>query len=442
MPGFPNCCGGSRGIEEGIEMIIEKRILDAYSEARNRYAELGVDTEEALEKLDGIQFSLHCWQGDDVSGFEGNQADLDSAGLKVTGQFPGKARTIGELRQDVEKAFSLIPGSHRLNLHAIYGDFSDERPDRNALEIGHFRSWVEWADMCGLKLDFNATCFAHPKAASGFTLSHMDSGIRNFWIEHVKRCRSIASYFGRELKSPSVHNLWIPDGSKDFPVDRWTPRSHLKKSLDEIYSTEFPREELRDALESKLFGIGSEAYVAGSHEFYLGYALANKIMICLDLGHFHPTESVPDKISSILQFSGGILLHISRGVRWDSDHVAIFDDHLRELSQEIVRGNALDRTHLALDYFDASLNRVGAWIIGGRALLKSLLFALLEPNASLVAMEREGDFISRLGLQEALKTMPVGSVWDYHCLKKNVPYETEWMVTLKEYETSVLSRRG
>ena len=420
----------------------EKSILDAYGDARNRYAELDVDTEDVLEKLNGIQISLHCWQGDDVTGFEWSDSSLEAAGLKVTGQFPGKARSVSELRLDLEEALSLIPGNHRLSLHAIYGDFFNGRVERNAIETKHFESWVEWADENGLKLDFNATCFAHTKADSGNTLSHRDNSIRTFWIEHVKRCRNIASYFGRELKSPCVHNLWIPDGSKDHPVDRWTQRAILKESLDEIYGIEYPREELRDSLESKLFGIGSEAYVVGSHEFYLGYALAKNLMICLDLGHFHPTESVADKISSILQFAEGILLHISRGVRWDSDHVAIFDDDLRALALEIVRGRALERVHLGLDYFDASLNRVGAWIIGARAVLKSFLYALLEPHPSLAEMEREGDFMSRLALQEALKTMPAGSVWDYYCLKKNVPLETEWMKILKDYEDSVLSRRG
>lgn len=419
----------------------ETSILEAYRDARNRFAELGVDTEDILEKLDGIQVSLHCWQGDDVTGFEQSNGGLEAAGLKVTGHFPGKARSVNELRLDLEKAFSLIPGTHRLNLHAIYGDFFGPSVDRNAIEIKHFKSWVGWAAENGLKLDFNPTCFAHVLADSGCTLSHRDHSIRAFWIEHVKRCRNIASYFGRELKSPCVHNLWIPDGSKDHPVDRWTSRAILKESLDEVYAIEYPQEELQDALESKLFGLGSEAYVVGSFEFYLGYALAKNLMICLDMGHFHPTESVADKISSILQFADRILLHVSRGVRWDSDHVAIFDDDLRALAFEIVRGRSLERVHLALDYFDASLNRVGAWIIGARSVLKSFLFAFLEPHSSLAEMEREGDFISRLALQEALKTMPSGSVWDYFCLKKNVPLETEWMKILKDYENSVLSLR-
>jgi L-rhamnose isomerase len=403
---------------------------------------LNVDTDDILKKLDPIQISLPCWQGDDVTGFEDSDSNLDAAGLKATGNFPGKARTVDELRMDLEKAFSQIPGDHRLNLHAIYGDFSREKADRNAIGIGHFTDWVEWAAENGLKLDFNATCFAHPQADSGFTLSHRSSSIRKFWIEHVKRCRLIGSYFGRKLNSPCVHNLWIPDGFKDFPGDRWTPRALLKESLDEIYSETYPWQELRDALESKLFGIGSEAYVVGSHEFYLGYAQEKGLMVCLDMGHFHPTESVADKISSILLFSNGILLHISRGVRWDSDHVPILDDDLRALASEVVRAGALERIHLALDFFDASLNRVGALVIGARAVLKSLLAAFLEPHSRLVKMEQNGDFMSRLALQEAIKTMPAGSVWDYHCLKKNVLLDTDWMDVVKEYEDQVLSKRG
>lgn len=419
----------------------EARILNSYQEARDRYIELKVDTEGALEKLSQIRLSLHCWQGDDVTGFENSGAALDASGLKVTGKYPGKARTISELRRDLEMAFRLMPGKHRLNLHAIYGDFSEGRVERNAIEVKHFKTWLEWAAENRLLLDFNATCFAHPLADSGYTLSHRERSVRAFWIEHIKRCREIASSFGRTLKSPSVHNLWIPDGSKDLPADRWTPRAVLKESLEEIYKVEYPREELRDALESKLFGLGSEAYVVGSHEFYLGYALKKGLMPCLDMGHFHPTESVADKISSILQFAREILIHISRGVRWDSDHVAILDDSLRDLALEIVRGSALGRVHLALDYFDASLNRVGAWIIGARSALKSLLFALLEPHSSLAEFEKQGDFMSRMGFQEVLKTMPAGAVWDYHCLKNSVPLETEWMGILKGYEASVLSRR-
>lgn len=413
----------------------------SYSEARDRYANLGVDTEKALEKLEDIPISLHCWQGDDLSGFEKPDSRLEGGGLQITGRFLGRARTIDELRLDLDKAFSLIPGYHRLNLHAIYGDFQSKNVERDAIEPKHFESWVQWAKERHLKLDFNATCFSHPKAESGFTLSHQNKGIRDFWIEHVKRSRFITSYFGHELRSPSIHNLWIPDGSKDNPVDRWTPRKLLKNSLETIYREEFSESDIKDSVESKLFGIGSEAYVVGSHEFYLGFALENNLMACLDLGHFHPTESVSDKISSILQFSDELLLHISRGVRWDSDHVVILNDDLKQIAEEIARGDIVDKVHVALDFFDASLNRVGAWIVGVRATLKSFLMALLEPLELLRGMENRDDHFSRLALLEELKTMPFGAVWDYYCLKKNVPPTGEWMKSVKDYEDQILSRR-
>ncbi len=419
----------------------QNKTLPAYSEARDRYANLGVDTEKVLKKLETIKISLHCWQGDDLSGFERPDSHLEGGGLQVTGRFLGRARTIDELRMDLDKAFSLIPGYHRLNLHAIYGDFQSKGVERDAIEPKHYESWVQWARERHLKLDFNATCFSHPKAESGFTLSHQNKGIRDFWIEHVKRCRSIASYFGRKLESPCIHNLWIPDGSKDNPVDRWTPRKLLKNSLETIYKEEFSDSDIKDSVESKLFGIGSEAYVVGSHEFYLGFALENTLMVCLDMGHFHPTESVPDKISSILQFSSELLLHISRGVRWDSDHVVILNDDLRHIAEEIVRGDMVDKVHVALDFFDASINRVGAWIVGVRATLKSFLFALLEPIKLLRSMESGGDHFSRLALLEELKTMPFGAVWDYYCLKKNVPPAGEWMKSVKDYEDQILSQR-
>jgi L-rhamnose isomerase len=417
------------------------KVLLAYAEAKDRYANLGVDTEKALEKLEAVQISLHCWQGDDLSGFEKPEARLKGGGLQVTGSYPGRARNIDELRADLEKAFSLIPGNHRLNLHAIYGDFQGKNVERDAIEPKHYESWIQWVKEKHLKLDFNATNFSHPKADSGFTLSHRDKAIRNFWIEHVKRCRFIASYFGKKLKSPSIHNLWIPDGSKDNPVDRWTPRLLLKNSLEMIYSEKYSAEELKDSVESKLFGIGSEAFVAGSHEFYLGFALENSLMVCLDMGHFHPTESVSDKISSILQFSDEILLHISRGVRWDSDHVVILNDDLRHIAEEIVRGNVLEKVHVALDFFDASLNRVGAWVVGARATLKGFLCALLEPLEMLKNLEDEGDFFSRLALLEELKVMPFGAVWDFYCTKKNVPLSNEWIMSVKDYESKILNRR-
>lgn len=419
-----------------------KRISAVYKEAKERYAAFGVDTEAVLDRLAQIQISLHCWQGDDLAGFEKPGAQLQGGGLQVTGSYPGRARNIDELRMDLEKAFSLIPGCHRLNLHAIYGDFQGESVERNAVEPRYYESWVDWARMNRLQLDFNATCFSHPKAESGFTLSHSDPSIRAYWIEHVKRSRLVGAYFGREQDSPCVHNLWIPDGSKDIPVDRWSHRAHLKDSLDEIFSADYTANELRDAVESKLFGLGSEVYVVGSHEFYLGYALNRGLMICLDMGHFHPTESVSDKISSILQFSAELLLHISRGVRWDSDHVVILNDDLRHIAEEIVRGDALKRVHVALDFFDASLNRVGAWVIGARATLKSFLLALLEPSEYLIHMETEGDYFSRLAFLEELKTMPHGAVWDYYCLEKSVPPAEKWMDSIKNYEIQVLEKRN
>ena len=419
----------------------QKNVFSAYSEARERYADLGVDTEKALEKLDDLPISLHCWQGDDVSGFERPDSCLEGGGLQVTGSFPGRARNIDELRSDLDAAFSLIPGSHRLNLHAIYGDFQGETVERDAIEPKHFESWVQWARERDLKLDFNATCFSHPKAESGYTLSHQDKAVREFWIEHVKCCRLITSYFGRELGSPSIHNLWIPDGSKDNPVDRWTPRELLKNSLETIYQDRISSVDIKDSVESKLFGIGSESYVVGSHEFYLGFALKNNLMACLDMGHFHPTESVGDKISSILQFSDELLLHISRGVRWDSDHVVIINDDLRQTAEEIVRGDTLKRVHVALDFFDASMNRVGAWIVGMRATQKSFLMALLEPIERLRNLERDNDFFSRLALLEECKTKPFGAVWDYYCQIKNVPPADEWIKSVKDYETQVLSQR-
>ncbi|MGD2294921.1 MAG: L-rhamnose isomerase [Candidatus Aminicenantes bacterium] len=423
-------------------MVKRDRILEAYTEARDRYAALGVDTEKALGKLKSIPISLPCWQGDDLTGFEKPDASLEGGGIQITGNYPGKARNIDELRLDLEQAFALIPGCHRLNLHSIYGDFEGQNVDRNAIEADLFSSWVDWAKTNNLKLDFNATCFSHPLAESGFTLSHRDSAIREFWIEHVQRCRRISAFFGKELGASSVHNLWIPDGSKDDPVDRWTHRFQLRESLDTIYAEKYSNDFMKDAVESKLFGLGSEAYVVGSHEFYLAYALKKGLMVCLDLGHFHPTESVADKISSILQFSKEILLHVSRGVRWDSDHVVILNDDLLQIGQEIVRGNALNRVSVALDFFDASINRVGAWVIGTRATLKSFLLALLEPKDLLRRLEDKEDYFSRLAMVEELKAMPHGAVWNHYCQENNVPLAEEWMDSIKEYEIQVLSRRG
>ncbi|MDH5385694.1 MAG: L-rhamnose isomerase [Candidatus Aminicenantes bacterium] len=422
-------------------MINTKRIEDAYEIAKDIFLEIGVDTDTALERFEQISLSLPCWQGDDITGFENSGIQLGGSGLQVTGHFPGKPRTADELRMDLEKAFSLIPGHHRLNLHSMYGEFGSKWVDRNEMEPAHFDGWMNWARKKNLKLDFNATCFSHPKAASGFTLSSKDREIRTFWIEHVKRCREISAYIGQELKSPCIHNLWIPDGMKDIPVDRWTHRSLLKESLDEIFSVDYSPEEMKDSLESKLFGIGSESCVIGSHEFYFGYALYKEKMLCLDVGHFHPTESLADKISSILLFFKEVLLHLSRGVRWDSDHVVILDDEIKSIAEEVVRSNALDKTHIALDFFDASMNRVGAWVIGARATLKSYLSALLQPLENLRTFEEDGDLFTKLALLEEAKTFPIGAVWNYYCLRKDVPPTNLWMQEIKRYEFEVLNKR-
>ncbi len=413
----------------------------SYADSRDRYAALGVDTEAAMARLREVPLSLHCWQGDDVAGFESSATGLEGSGLQVTGHYPGRARNAEELRADLRQALDLIPGRHRVNLHAMYGEFGAKPVDRDAIEPTHFRGWIDWAKAEDLKLDFNATCFAHTKAASGYTLSSADPGVRRFWVEHVRRAREVAAAMGRALRSPCLHNLWIPDGSKDVVVDRWTPRARLKESLDDVFKTEHSPLELKDSLESKLFGIGSESFVVGSHEFYLGYALAAGKIICLDLGHFHPTESVADKISAILPFSNEVLLHISRGVRWDSDHVVLLTDEIRALMEEVVRGGVLDRTHLALDYFDAGMNRVGAWVLGARAALKGLLLAFLQPHERLRELEAGGGVLARLAALEELKTLPSGAVWDYYCMQSGVPPAGRWLDDIAAYERGVLGRR-
>ena len=423
-------------------MDTNSKIEKFYHQAREKYRQYGISTDKVLNELNNVSISLNCWQGDDVAGFETPGATLSGGGIQVTGNYPGKARTPEELRMDLEKAFSLIPGKHRLNLHAIYGEFAGKSVERNEINSTHFENWLSWADSLGIKLDFNATCFSHPNAESGFTLSSKNQEIRKFWIEHVKRCREIGSYMGNKQKGPCIHNLWIPDGSKDIIIDRSIHRSLLKESLDEIYSFVYDKKELIDSVESKLFGIGSEFYVVGSFEFYLGYAISRNIMICLDMGHFHPTESVADKISSIMQFQNGLLIHVSRGIRWDSDHVVIIDDNLSGLTSEIVRGDYLEKVYLALDFFDASINRVGAWIIGTRATLKSILFALLEPTDLLKKHENEGDNFTRLAMLEEMKNMPWGHVWDYYCLSNNVPPGDMWIKEVKQYEKEVTGKRN
>jgi len=420
-------------------MADTNRIEEAYEQAKQRYAELGVDTDEAMERLSATAISLHCWQGDDVGGFESDEG-LSGGGIMATGAYPGKARTADELRADLEKALSLIPGKHRLNLHAMYGQ-TKGRVERNELSAEDFTAWIDWAKTNGLGMDFNGTFFSHPKAGSGFTLSSADDRIRRFWVEHGIACRKIGAVMGKELGTPCVTNLWIPDGYKDIPVDRKAPRQRLRKSLDEIFAEPMDRSCLLDSVESKLFGIGSESYVVGSHEFYLGYALENKILLCLDTGHFHPTEVVSDKISSVLTFLDEILLHISRGVRWDSDHVVILSDELRAIAEQLIRGNYLQRVHIGLDFFDASINRIAAWVIGTRCMIKALLIALLEPAEKLREVELDGDYTARLAMLEELKTMPFGAVWDYYCTKQDVPPGPDWLKEVRDYEAKVTNKR-
>lgn len=417
------------------------RIEKAFILGQERYEELGVDAGASLESLSSLSLSLPCWQGDDVRGFENRKEPVLSGGIRTTGNYPGRARTAAELRRDLRMALSLIPGNHRISLHAVYGEFGRKSVSRNEIEPAHFQGWLSWAKENGVRLDFNATCFAHPNADSGFTLSSSDKGIRKFWIDHLKRCRKIAAFLGRELKAECIHNIWIPDGSKDEPFDRWTPRALLKESLDEVFRTRYGPSSLKDSLESKLFGIGSEAYVVGSHEFYLGYALSREKMLCLDLGHFHPTESIGDKISALFQFFSELVLHLSRPVRWDSDHVVVVDDELKKIAGEVVRGRALKKTHLALDFFDPSMNRVGALAIGARATLKAFLLALLQPEEKLRRAETERDYFRRLSLFEEAKMLPFGAIWDYHCLRQGVPTDRDLPDRVEDYERTVLDKR-
>jgi L-rhamnose isomerase len=412
----------------------------AFDLAKERYSELGVDVELAMKRLANISISLHCWQGDDVSGFESPEG-LTGGGIQATGNYPGRARTAEELRQDLNKTYSLIPGSHRLNLHAIYAETGGKKVDRNEIDPSHFTAWVDWAKANRHGLDFNPTYFSHPLAESGMTLTNPDPQIRQFWVEHGIATRKISAFFGKELGSPCVNNVWIPDGYKDIPADRKRPRELLLQSLNSIFAEKLDTHYNLDAVECKLFGIGSESYVAGSHEFYMGYAVRNNILLTLDAGHFHPTEVISDKLSSILFYVPEVLLHVSRGVRWDSDHVVILTDELRAIAEELVRGDYLNRVHIGLDFFDASINRIAAWVIGTRCMLKALLIALLEPTDRLRQAELEGDYTTRLALMEELKTMPYGVIWDAYCERHNTPVGMKWLDEVKRYESEILTKR-
>ena len=417
-----------------------RAVAQTFTLARERYAGLGLDVDRALKALAKIPISLHCWQGDDVGGFE-NFGGALGGGLAVTGNHPGQARTPEDLRADFEKAFSLIPGKHRVNLHAMYGEFGGKKVDRDEITPTHFKNWIAWAKANGLGLDFNPTCFSHPKAADGFTLSHRDQGIRQFWIEHCRRSREIGAAMGRALGTPCVTNVWVPDGFKDTPADRVTPRARLAESLDAVFQKPLSPKHNLDAVEGKLFGIGAESCTVGSHEFYLGYAITRRKLLCLDAGHFHPTESIADKISSVLLYLPEILLHVSRGVRWDSDHVVTFTDELQSIAREIIATGHAKRVHLGLDYFDASINRIAAWVIGARNLLRALLLALLEPPA-IRAAELAGDHTARLALQEESKSLPFGAVWDYYCESKGVPVGKAWLAEVRKHEKDILMKRG
>ena len=412
----------------------------SYESARKVYAAWGVDTDKALARLASLPLSLHCWQGDDVGGFE-SSAGLSGGGIQATGNYPGKARTADELRADLEKAFSLIPGTHKANLHAIYAETGGKKVERDALGPEHFATWMGWAKKQGIGLDFNETYFSHPMAESGFTLSDRNPKVRDFWVRHSIRCREIAAAMGKETGVPCITNLWIQDGCKDQPADRLTPRKLLQESLDRIFEKKFDPKLMKDAVEPKLFGIGSESYVVGSHEFYLAYALKRDVMLTLDMGHFHPTESVADKLSAVLLFAREVLLHVSRGVRWDSDHVVTLNDDVKAVAAEVTRAAAWDRVHVATDYFDASINRVAAWVIGARATLKAVLLALLEPLEMLREEEAAGNFTARLALMEEARDLPASVVWDQFCATKGVPVGASWLDVVADYERSVLSKR-
>jgi L-rhamnose isomerase len=421
-----------------FQKLADSTVEKNFKEASEIYASMGVDVEKALRTMEELPVSMHCWQGDDVAGFEVSEQEL-SGGIMTTGNYPGKARSADELRTDAEMAFSLIPGPLKFNLHAIYLETNGKFVDRDAVEPAHFANWMDWAKEKKIGLDFNPTFFSHPKADAG-TLSSPDAGIREFWIEHAKRCRAVAEAFSKELNDTTVVNYWVPDGLKDIPADRWSPRKRLAESYDAIFAEDLDGD-VKEALEGKLFGIGSEEYVVGSNEFYLGYAISRNKLLCMDMGHYHPTEAIHDKVSAAMTYIPELLLHVSRPIRWDSDHVVIMNDDLLSLAREVVRGGVLDKLYFATDFFDASINRIGAWTIGIRSFKKALLFALLEPVETLKRLELENRGAERLALQEEAKTLPHAAVWNYFCLKSGVPVGPAWIDSMREYEERVLSKR-
>jgi L-rhamnose isomerase len=418
----------------------EEQITVAYEDAKKQFEAIGVNVDKAVEKLGNVSISIHCWQADDVIGFENPDGEL-TGGIQTTGNFPGKARSIKELRSDLEKVFTLIPGKHRVSLHAIYGDFGGEFVDRDQIEPKHFQSWIDWALENDVKIDFNSTFFSHDKSKSGYTLSDFDPAIRDFWKEHLRRCRRIAEEIGRQQGDPCVHNIWIPDGEKDKTVSRYEHRRLLVESLDEVLSEKISTEYLKDCLECKLFGIGSESYVTGSHEFYMGYTVKNNMMLTLDAGHFHPTETISDKLSTMLLFVPELNLHVSRPERWDSDHVVILNDELQAIAQEIVRSGQMDRVNIGLDYFDASINRVGAYVVGIRATQKAMLQALLEPTDQLVEFEKQDKRFERMAFLEELKALPWSNIYNYFCQKQGVAIGDAYIKEIQEYEENVTSKR-
>jgi L-rhamnose isomerase len=422
-------------------MSTTRSIEQAYRLAKERYAALGVDTDKALTQLAGIPVSVHCWQGDDVGGFE-SAGEALGGGLAVTGNYPGKARTPEELRADFEQALSVLPGRHRFNLHACYAEMGRRKVDRDELSIAQFKNWIAWARSLKIGLDFNPTFFAHPKVVGGVTLTSAKKAVRQFWIEHGIRSREIGAAIGKALGNTCLTNLWIPDGMKDTPADRRGPRERLVESLDAVFQKKISPKYNVDSVEPKLFGIGAESYTPGSHEFYLGYAVSRQILLTLDAGHYHPTEGIADKISSVLCYLPEIALHVSRGVRWDSDHVVTLTDDLLAIAQEIVWGGNARRVRIGLDYFDASINRVAAWVIGARNMRKALLLALVTPIAKLRQFEAEGDYTSRLALMEDAKLLPAGAVWDYYCARQGVPVGEAWLAQIKNYERTVLAQRS